>query len=155
MLSFFINIYKKRVKKQISTDEISIICTDLTEKKVSKKFSKKITKKDLLFQYDLIEEQILTIRKESMEMEMEKEKILTYTNIIRVLFQNNYLTNNEIIHLHDLSKDELIEIIKIYNDLYNLAKNKNYNFKKNFQKFEDLSKIYLTKNIIHKKKLSL
>ena len=153
MLSFFINIYKKRVKKQISTDEISIICTDLTEKKVSKKFSKKITKKDLLFQYDLIEEQILTIRKESMEK--EKEKIRTYTNIIRVLFQNNYLTNNEIIHLHDLSKDELIEIIKIYNDLYNLAKNKNYNFKKNFQKFEDLSKIYLTKNIIHKKKLSL
>lgn len=155
MLSFFINIYKKRVKKQISTDEISIICTDLTEKKVSKKFSKKITKKDLLFQYDLIEEQILTIRKESMEKEKEKEKIRTYTNIIRVLFQNNYLTNNEIIHLHDLSKDELIEIIKIYNDLYNLAKNKNYNFKKNFQKFEDLSKIYLTKNIIHKKKLSL
>jgi hypothetical protein len=79
---------------------------------------------------------------------MEKEKICTYTDIIRVLFQNNYLTNNEIIHLHDLSKDELIEIIKVYNDLYNLAKNKNYNFKKNFQKFEDLSKIYLTKKAI-------
>ena len=134
MLHFFINIYKKIIKKQISIEEVLLISTDLTEKKVSKK--------DLLFQNELIEEQILTIRKEA----MEKEKICTYTNIIRVLFQNNYLTNNEIIHLDDLTKDQLIEIIKVYNDLYDLTKNKNYNFKKNFQKFEDLSKIYLIKN---------
>ena len=132
MLSFFINIYKKQVKKQISTEILSIH-KDLTEKKVSKK--------DLLFENDLIEEQILSIHKKS----MEKEKIYTYTTIIRILFQNNYLTSNEIIHLDNLTKDQLIEIIKIYNDLNDLTKNQNDNLKKNYQKFEDLSQIYLPK----------
>jgi hypothetical protein len=76
------------------------------------------------------------------ELSTIKNVNIIYYNIIRVLCQNNYLTEDEIIFLQELNKDQLIEIIKTYNDLYNISKKKNYNIEKNYQIFESLLKLY-------------
>lgn len=86
----------------------------------------------------------------------EKNSNIIYYNIIRVLCQNNYLTDKETILLQELNTDQLIEIIKTYNDLYNLVKKKKNNIKNNFQKFESFLELYQddNKNFFYKKNLT-
>jgi hypothetical protein len=62
---------------------------------------------------------------------------IIFYNIIRILCQNNFLTQRELLLLNELSNDQLIELVLIFNDLHNIVKKQDNKLQKNHEHFNN------------------